>query len=90
LSESLIHQREIIMRSLIKLAVVLLICFVVIGFFLGWFSFSSHSSNADGDKVDVQMSVDKAKMKEDVKKAKEKVKEEVNELEDRVKAKEGN
>jgi hypothetical protein len=78
------------MRSLIKLLVVLLICLAGIGLYRGWFSFSSHSPDTEGDKVNVNMSVDKGKMKSDVKKAKEKVKEEVNELEDRVKAKEGN
>jgi hypothetical protein len=78
------------MRSLIKVVVVLLICFVVMGFCLGWFSFSSRSSNAEGGKVDVNMTVDKAKMKEDVKKVKEKVKEEVNEIGNKVKGNDGN
>jgi hypothetical protein len=63
------------MRSLIKLAIVLLICLVAIGFYRGWFSFSSPTTDAQGDKVNVNMSMDKDKIKSDVKKAEEKVKE---------------
>ena len=76
------------MRSLIKLAIVLLICFVAIGFYRGWFSFSRSSPDAQGDKVNVNMSVDKDKMKSDVKKAKEMVKEEVGKIAGKGKPKE--
>jgi len=77
------------MRSLIKLLVVLVICFVGIGFYLGWFSLSHSNPNpdTDGNKVNVNVSVDKDKMKSDVKKAKEKVKEEIKELEGKGHAK---
>ncbi len=76
------------MRSLIKVLAVLLICLVGIGFYRGWFSLSSSKPDAEGDKVNVTVSVDKGKMKSDVKKAEEKVKEEIRELEGKVKAKE--
>lgn len=76
------------MRSLIKLFALLVICFVGVGFFLGWFNLSRSTPDTKGDKVNVNVSVDKAKMKSDVKKAKEKVKEEVREIEGKVKAKE--
>ncbi len=75
------------MRSLIKLLVVLLICLVAIGFYRGWFSLSNASPDKEGDKANINMSVDKGKMKSDVKKAEEKVKEGIEELEGKGKAK---
>lgn len=74
------------MRSLLKVLIVVLVCLVGIGLYRGWFSLSRSSPDAAGDKVDVTVSVDKGKMKSDVKKAKEKVKEEVKELEGDLKA----
>jgi len=74
------------MRSLMKLLVLLLICLVAIGFYRGWFSLTSPNPNTDGNKVNVNVSVDKGKMKSDVQKAKEKVKEEVKSLEGQPKA----
>jgi hypothetical protein len=76
------------MRSLIQLLLVLLICLVGIGFWLGWFSLSRPAPDKEGNKVNVNLSVDKDKMKSDVKKAEEKVKEEIKELEGKMKAKE--
>jgi hypothetical protein len=73
---------------LIRLAVVLLICLIGIGIYRGWFSLSSSTPDPQGNKVNVNVSVDKGKMKADVKKAKEKVKEEIRELEGKVKANE--
>ena len=70
------------MRSLIKLLVVLLICLVGIGIYRGWFTMSTPPPNADGDKVN--FSVDKGKVKADIKKAEEKIKQ----LGDDVKPKE--
>jgi hypothetical protein len=79
--------KEPIMRSLIKVLVVLLICLVGIGFYRGWFSLSSPNPDAGDDKVNINMTVDKGKMKSDVKKAEEKVKEEIKGLEGKLKAK---
>ncbi len=78
------------MRSLIKLLVVLLICLIGFGFYRGWFTFSSSKPDARGNKVNVNVnvSVDKGKIKSDVKKAEGQVKEEIKELEGKVKAKE--
>jgi uncharacterized membrane protein YjgN (DUF898 family) len=76
-------RREPIMRFLIKVLVVLLICLVGIGFYRGWFSVSS--PNPDADKVNVNVSVDKGKMKSDVKEAEQKVKEEIKEIEGKAK-----
>jgi hypothetical protein len=75
------------MRSFIKLMLVLLIGLVGIGFYRGWFSFSSPSRETDGDKVNVNLSMDKGKMKSDVNRAEEKVKQEVKKLEGKMKAK---
>lgn len=81
------NDRETIMRSMIKLLIVLVICLVGIGFWRGWFSLSSSPDpNMDGDKVKVGVSVDKGKMKSDVRKAEEKVKEEVSKLEGKMRA----
>ena len=73
------------MRSLIKLLVVLLICLVGIGFYRGWFSLSNSSPDKEGNKANVNMSVDKGKMKSDVRKAEEKVKEGIEKLEGKAK-----
>jgi hypothetical protein len=69
------------MRSLLRLVIVLLICLVGIGLYRGWFSFSSSHPEATDNKVHVDVSVDKGKMKADIKEAKHKVKEEVRKLE---------
>ena len=76
------------MRSLIKVLVVLLICLVGVGFYRGWFSLSTSSPDKEGDKVNVNMSVDKGKIESDVRKAEGEVKEEIKELEGKAKAKE--
>jgi hypothetical protein len=70
------------MRSLIRLLVLLAICFVGIGLYLGWFGLSRQNATpeTEGNKVNLNVSIDKDKMKSDVKKAKEKVKEEIKEL----------
>ena len=74
------------MRLLIKLFVVLVICLAGIGFYRGWFSLSNSNPGAEGDKVN--MSLDKDKMKSDIKTAKKKFKEEIRELEGKTQDKE--
>jgi hypothetical protein len=83
------NNKETAMRLLAKLLVLAVICLVGIGFWQGWFSFSS-SPNTDPDnhKANFNMSVDKDKMKSDVKKAKEMVKEEVGKIAGKAKPKE--
>ncbi len=73
------------MRSRFKLVIVLLLCLVGIGFWRGWFSVSSPKSDTEGDKVNVNMSVDKGKIKSDIKKAERKVEKGVGELEGKTK-----
>jgi len=66
------------------LAILLFVCFVVVGFYLGWFSLSRSKPDADGNKVDFSMSMDPAKMKSDLKKGGEKIE---KKLEDGLNAK---
>ena len=66
------------MRSIFHLAVLLVVCLVGIGLYRGWFSFSKPAPEADGNKVDVNLSLDKNKMEADLHKAEQKVKEKVN------------
>ena len=66
---------------LIKWLFILVLCLGVIGFWRGWFSLSSPKPDVAGDKVNVSVSVDRGKIKADVKKVKEKIKEEVRVLE---------
>lgn len=76
------------MRSLIKVLVVPLIFLVGIGLYRGWFSVSSPKPDAGGDKVNVNVTVDKGKIRSDVRKAEQKVKEEIKGLEGKAQAKE--
>jgi hypothetical protein len=76
------------MRSWIKVLAVVLICLVAIGFYRGWFSVSSSHSEPDGSKVNVDLTVDKGKMKSDIRKAERKVGKEVKEVEGELKPKE--
>jgi hypothetical protein len=71
------------MRALIKLAAVLLVGFVILGFCLGWFHVSSSTPDPqNGDKV-YSVSVDNSKIKSDVKNFKEKFEEEFKESKDK-------
>lgn len=72
------------MRRLLYLLLFLLLCLGGIGLYRGWFSFTKTSNDRD-NKVNVGVTVDKKKIKEDAKEVKDKVKEEINELETRTK-----
>ncbi len=57
-------------------SVIVLALFVVgLGFYRGWFVLSSHRRGTGGDKVDINLTVDKDKMKQDGEKVKDKTKE---------------
>ncbi|MCE5268853.1 MAG: hypothetical protein LLG00_13310 [Planctomycetaceae bacterium] len=77
------------MRLLIRVVPLLIIVLGVVGLCRGWFSFSGATSEAQGDKVNLGVSVDKGKLKSDVKKAGEKLKEEIGGLKNKGKAKQG-
>jgi hypothetical protein len=53
---------------------------MVVGVYRGWFIVSHLTPDTKGDKVNTTITVDKGKVKSDVKKAEQKVKEEVKEL----------
>ena len=77
------------MKPIFKLLIILVICLVGIGIWRGWFSLLSSSGNPEKDKVNVGVSVDKGKIREDVQKAKAKVGEEVKDVGDKVKGEDG-
>jgi len=53
------------MKTIMKVLVVLAVCVVVLGFYRGWFSLSSSGSDAEAGKVNVSLTVDPDKMKDD-------------------------
>src|SRR5262249_42927910 len=61
-----------VMRTLFVILLVLVVGAVGLGFYRGWFSFST-SRDPETDRPQVQLSVDQEKMKGDTQKAKEKV-----------------
>jgi|SRR6516165_4259715 hypothetical protein len=81
---SLILDEAKIMTKLLGVLALILICVGVGGYFLGWFSFSSESTQKDAT---INVTVNKEKVKQDEEKAKEairsagqKIKEEVQSL----------
>jgi len=57
---------------IIKAVLVLALCIAVLGFYRGWFSLSSRGLDAESNKVNVSLTVDPDKVKEDAEKVKEK------------------
>jgi hypothetical protein len=60
------------MRTLLVILLLLVVCVVGLGFYLGWFSLST-SRDPNTGRSGVNLTIDQDKMKGDVKKAKEKV-----------------
>ena len=56
-----------------KLLLIVTLCAIGFGFYRGWFDVSSHSRETQGNKVDVTLTVDPDKVKEDATKVKEKL-----------------
>ncbi len=54
------------MFSMLRLAMTLLICILAVGFYLGWFSFSRPAPDPRSDKVNINVSVDKDKVRSDL------------------------
>ena len=52
-------------RSIITVLFVLLVCVVAVGFYRGWFALSRSSPNAESNKVNVNLTVDRDKMQAD-------------------------
>ena len=55
--------------------IVLALVVVGLGFYRGWFVLSSHSRDTGSHKVDINLTVDQDKMKQDGEKVKDKTKE---------------
>jgi len=60
------------MKKLSFVLIALVILVVGLGFYRGWFALSNQSDNAESDKVDINLTVDRGKVKEDVKEVKDK------------------
>lgn len=58
-----------------RVVLVLAICLVAIGFYRGWFTFSSRGVEAGSSKVDLQLTVDTDKVKDDADRVRDDVKE---------------
>ena len=63
------------MKKLCWTLIVLAVGVVGLGFYRGWFVLSSHSRGEKSHKVDVNLTVDQDKMKQDGAKVREKTKE---------------
>jgi hypothetical protein len=74
------------MKTLGSLFLVLMLCLVVVGFFRGWYSFSGHGREAESNKVEVKLTLDPDRVKEDADKVKEKTTELGNQAKDKVKS----
>ena len=57
---------------IIKAVLVLALCVAVLGFYRGWFSLSSRGRDAESNTINVSLTVDPDKMKEDAGKVKDK------------------
>jgi hypothetical protein len=57
---------------IIKVLLVLAFCVAVLGFYRGWFSLSSRGRDADSNKVNVSLTVDTDRIKDDAGKVKDK------------------
>jgi hypothetical protein len=67
--------------TLVTVLFVLLLCVIGIGFYRGWFALSSNSPDAGNGKVNINLTVDPDKARQDA----EKVKEKATRLGDRAK-----
>ena len=63
------------MRGFLFLLLVLVVAFVALGFYQGWFRFGGDRDNAGSDKETKVLTVNKDKMKEDLERMKDKAKE---------------
>ena len=52
-------------RTVVTVLLVLLVGVVALGFYRGWFALSSRSPEAGGNKVNVNLTVDRDRMQED-------------------------
>ena len=67
-------------RSIFPVLIVLVVCVVAFGFYRGWFAVSSPAPDKGGNKVNVNLTMDKGKIQEDA----QTVKQKATELTDKV------
>jgi hypothetical protein len=60
------------MKKVIAVVFVLMLGVAGLGFYRGWFTLSSHSSGTESNKVDINLSMDGDKVKEDAETVKDK------------------
>ena len=68
-----------------NLLLILTLCVIGFGFYRGWFALSSRSRDTQDNKVDVNLTVDPDRMKEDARKVQEKTTELVGKATDEAK-----
>ena len=71
------------MRKLLIFLALVAVCVVAVGIYQGWFEFTT-KSNPNSGKVDVGLTIDENKIKEDTAKAKEKAKEATEKAKERI------
>ena len=78
---------EVVNMSRFLVVLALLVAVVLgLGFYLGWFGFSTDSTN---QKTNINITVDKDKIREDAEKAKEKVQEAGHKVKERIESEGG-
>jgi len=60
------------MKKLFVVVTVLVILVVGVGFYRGWFALSSENRDTENNKTDINLTVDRGKVKEDVQEVKDK------------------
>jgi hypothetical protein len=73
------------MLSFIRFLAISAVCFFAIGLHQGWFSLSRSETEPNSGKMNVNLSVDKVKMKSDLKKAEERVEKRIGQYENKKK-----
>jgi hypothetical protein len=75
------------MFSFLRLLVFVALCLIGIGLYRGWFSFSKPQPEAQGGKVDISVTFNEDKAKQDLKKVEDKLGQKAKQVEDRTGAK---
>ncbi len=70
------------MFSMVRWLLAVLLCLLVVGLFRGWFSFSNPGRDPDQNQINVNVSVDRDKVRTDAQQFTEKVAERIKENRD--------
>ena len=71
------------MFSLLRLLLIVVICLIGIGLWLGWITFTKPQPEGASGKVDIRMQVDENKIKSDLGKMERKLDQKAKQLQDR-------